>query len=393
MEDCEGFSDEELDDVEYSVQLAAENEEFEWRLQREIQRKRKEIPALVWLAHQMKIAPDNLDTVLNMVRNDQSPYRMITLDKPDGGKRRIFIPIDPLKRIQRKIVKCILSDFQTGPNCYGFSGGSIVEAIEPHLQAGTILYVDIRDAFSSSSAEMVMSYLTEGRVPTFRYDYNGKSWPYCYDEDGERGLHYGSTRRLVFEGMLREGRMSWSTARIIVDLTTYPVIGSTCVLPQGAPTSPWLFDMVCKKLDEKLTAFAQKVGGKYTRYADNIFFSMDQDEFPNPVKNAVLRMIRMYGRFRPHKIRVRRMTKGAVKLLGLNVIEGQIHNTREFKRRLRLAIHHVEWFLNNRLKDTPEFDTAWHKLQGLMAFARIDTLPPKLLESYYELEDRIFKIN
>lgn len=45
------------------------------------------------------------------------------------------------------------------------------------------------------------------------------------------------------------------------------------VLPQGAPTSPILSNIVCYKLDKRLSALSSKIGANYSRYADDITFS------------------------------------------------------------------------------------------------------------------------
>lgn len=45
------------------------------------------------------------------------------------------------------------------------------------------------------------------------------------------------------------------------------------VLPQGAPTSPVLANIVCQRMDYLLSAVAKRFGLKYTRYADDITFS------------------------------------------------------------------------------------------------------------------------
>jgi hypothetical protein len=45
------------------------------------------------------------------------------------------------------------------------------------------------------------------------------------------------------------------------------------VLPQGAPTSPVLTNVVCQRLDHILTGVAKRFGLVYTRYADDITFS------------------------------------------------------------------------------------------------------------------------
>jgi hypothetical protein len=45
------------------------------------------------------------------------------------------------------------------------------------------------------------------------------------------------------------------------------------VLPQGAPTSPIITNIVCQKLDYLLSGVAKRFGLKYSRYADDITFS------------------------------------------------------------------------------------------------------------------------
>lgn len=45
------------------------------------------------------------------------------------------------------------------------------------------------------------------------------------------------------------------------------------VLPQGAPTSPVITNIICQKLDHRLTGVAKRFGLNYSRYADDITFS------------------------------------------------------------------------------------------------------------------------
>jgi hypothetical protein len=45
------------------------------------------------------------------------------------------------------------------------------------------------------------------------------------------------------------------------------------VIPQGAPTSPVITNIICRKLDHRLTGVAKRFGLRYSRYADDITFS------------------------------------------------------------------------------------------------------------------------
>jgi len=337
----------------------------------EKRRRKNEESTILWLAKTLKMDDEEIKKVLKRVRDNSRPYKTILVKKRSGGKRELTIPYPLLKKIQRKINKRILCDFPVAENVYGFSGGNILDAIKPHLGARSILCVDIKNAFPSISFFQVFNFLTEGREVEYATLMNEKS----------QYLWYGPYHRAIVD--FKPGYLSWYAARIITQLVT-----SKNQLPQGAPTSPKLFDLFCKPLDERLNEFAIKVRGTYTRYADNIFFSMPEEKFPKPIINAVSHRMRKEG-FVPHKFKTGSINGEALRILGLNLINRKIHNTRDFKRALRLSIHHVNWLIDNGKRDTPEFEKAWQKLRGQMNFARIDTLPPKLLNDYLELEKQL----
>ena len=84
---------------------------------------------------------------------------------------------------------------------------------------------------------------------------------------------------------LREDREP--LAFLLASLCTHPleVDGKLVpVLPQGSPVSPILTNILCRKLDRRLTGLAKRYGLIYTRYADDLTFSsqkavLHSDEF------------------------------------------------------------------------------------------------------------------
>ena len=60
------------------------------------------------------------------------------------------------------------------------------------------------------------------------------------------------------------------------NVTYYVALADRC-LPQGAPTSPALTNVICLTLDRRLTGLADQHGLRYSRYADDLTFSLPAD--------------------------------------------------------------------------------------------------------------------
>jgi hypothetical protein len=326
---------------------------------------RSKLQAVYWLAKEMEMLAkaDSLFGILERIEKGEVLYARYSKKKKDGTRREICVPCEELKKIQRRLNKKLFPfSFIRSKNASGFSGGGVIDAIRPHLNAKVILGVDCKDAFSTVKSHD-LSRLFLGQ----------KGYRSYYDNEGRRQEEIGN------------GLFSYYVANFLIKLVTY-----NGRLPQGPPTSPRLFDAAFLAVDQRLGKLAEHVGGVYTRYADNLFFSLThKDCFDGALVRAILRIIlgsrRPTPRFAYHKFRITKLGANAYRLLGLNVVDGKIHNTRDFKRRLRLGLHHVNWLLDQEM----DVEEDWDKLNGMMSFAVKETLPVKLLAEYQRVKERI----
>jgi hypothetical protein len=174
-----------------------------------------------------------------------SPYVDFQIAKARGGKRTISAPRAPLRAIQRQIHTQILARVPTHEAAHGFvQGRSTLSNAVPHVGAALLLKTDIREFF-----------------PTIHYwRVRGMFFALGYGEQVSGALASLCTRRPVVDPD-GDRRVVWPG-----------------LLPQGAPTSPAISNLVCRRLDARLSGLAAKLGGVYTRYADDLSFSFHDAE-------------------------------------------------------------------------------------------------------------------
>jgi hypothetical protein len=170
-----------------------------------------------------------------------APYIEFEVPKRSGGVRRISAPRPQLRRIQRAILDAILARLPVHPSAHGFvKGRSTVTNASPHVGAAVVLKMDLKDFFPS--------------------------------------IHY---RRLV--GLFQHYGYADDVAAALASLTTHrPVLPDGTVvwpgrMPQGAPTSPALANLICRRMDTRLSGLSRKLGAVYTRYADDLTFSFAKE--------------------------------------------------------------------------------------------------------------------
>jgi hypothetical protein len=122
-------------------------------------------------------------------------------------------------------------------------------------------------------------------------------------------------------------------------------------LPQGAPTSPALSNLVNVEMDEALTALATRAGGRYTRYGDDLTFSWAGHRVPSEFEALVRGRVlaQGYRLNRKKGWRVYRVDRGEIPVItGIELgRDGALHPAPEVRREIR-RLRHRGWFRRRR---------------------------------------------
>lgn len=250
-------------------------------------------------------------------------YHSFDVPKRSGGTRRLAAPDPALKAIQKRILRRVLGRLKAHSAATGFERGhSIVTHALFHAGKEVVVRLDIKDFFPSTRAGQVEGYL----------------------------------RRIGWDA---------EAAGILVRLCTHE--GS---LPQGAPTSPKLSNLVNRELDARMQRLADKYGARYSRYADDLTFSFEQD-VPANVKSLIrtAKVILKDCGYRMHtkrKLHVRRRHQRQ-QVTGL-VVNERPALPREMRRRLRAVKHHHQ--TGRPATMTPVQLAGWDSLQSMIEAQR-----------------------
>jgi len=164
---------------------------------------------------------------IRMVSNPKTRNYRVYVQRQGRKKRLIEAPKTILKRIQRSLLDSVFSHVHSSTWSHGFCPGrSIFSHAVLHTRKNVVVTMDIKDFFPSVNLQKIHPILRR----------------FFPDE---------SELELAMQLVTRNGR-----------------------LPQGAPTSPHLANLVFSAIDETI---ASSIGGRwaYSRYADDLAFSGD----------------------------------------------------------------------------------------------------------------------
>lgn len=289
------------------------------------------IPQLRWMSYHRDAAT-------------QIHYRRFTLPKRDGSERAIWAPLPRLKESQRWILRHIVEKLLVHGAAHGFlAGRSIASNAAVHTNSQIILKMDLRHFFPT---------VTFRRV---------------------KGLFRKAGYREQIATLL--GLLCTEAPREVVNQNGkvyYVSLGPRC-LPQGAPTSPGITNAICLKMDGRLSGLAKKFGWRYTRYADDLTFSLPVGSKAvsslAALKGCVAKTVSDEG-FVVHPDKTRVLRSGSCQRVTGLVVNGpeKPRSTREVRRNLRAAIHNLRCGRGFREGETLD------GLRGMAAFVGMTDL-------------------
>lgn len=220
-------------------------------------------------------------------------------DVYDNGKRIIHVPSPELKRVQRLIMRKYFKPYWTPL--------SVKDAASVHCGKKWLMKLDIKNFFNSITEEqikeIIKKYVFTEYNPIIADPYNRKI----------------SDEEQIFSICTVEGK-----------------------LPTGAPTSPYIANLLLKDFDYDIQEFCYKYGVAYSRYMDDLFFSTDNPQYIlSLVELEVLRQIKdFYFELNVPKIKYISSNKRQ-QVLGLGVNNKKPILTKENKRKYRAYFYNL----------------------------------------------------
>lgn len=264
-------------------------------------------------------------------KRSEKHYKYFKVKKKSGDFRMICSPNKGLKEIQRALALILQCVYEAPESATGFViGKSILDNAKIHTSQNYVFNIDIENFFPSIEKPRVWACLKlkpfnltnlnieapseetgtgiETGIRNFVTDENERI-SYSYnDKEGIRVIldenfknykkrlirqklnlvddfkkYFNEDNNLKELSLLIESRQKLGNmisalsctqiAEIKVDENNKGKIFRKEALPQGAPTSPVLSNIVCQRLDRRLTGLAKRFGLHYSRYADDITFS------------------------------------------------------------------------------------------------------------------------
>lgn len=250
------------------------------------------VPVILELEHLSFLMGVKYDEFVKIVNSPKDYYREFSIPKKRGGKRLIKSPYPSLLTCQNWVYENILLNSEIHDCAHGFvHKKSIITNATPHLDSKILLKMDLEDFFGSIPINWVINYFYE----------------------------LGYAKNVCF------------------------YLASICclndALPQGAPTSPYLSNILVSHLDLRLEKLSRLYSISYTRYADDLTFSGNY--IPHNFISIIEGIVDSFGlTVNKNKTRLH-LSKGQRIVTGISVAGDSLKIPRGLKRQIRKEVHFI----------------------------------------------------
>ncbi|WP_312307608.1 retron St85 family RNA-directed DNA polymerase [Acinetobacter variabilis] len=253
---------------------------------------KKKLPIIFEIEQFSKLVGVELNTLYKMIFSPENFYHEFYIKKKKGGHRKIVVPFPSLLLVQRWIYKNILLKCTCHSNIHGFiQKKSIITNARAHIGGRDFLKLDLQNFFPSISLNWVIQYFNELGYPKKISFYLASLC--CYEEG----------------------------------------------LGQGAPTSPFLSNLLLFSLDKRLNNLAKKNECTYTRYADDIVFS--GEKITKGFYSLVESIVCDFGlNLNESKTQLRKNKTQNI-ITGIAVLNDGIKIPKTYKKKIRQEIYYI----------------------------------------------------
>ncbi len=247
------------------------------------------------VSRDLKVRPGLIITAL-YVGNRADDYTLKEIPKRNGNTRTIHAVNGRLRTLQKKAHEWLSNMYSPKAVAKGFViGGGIIENAKIHRNKKLVVCYDLKDFFPS---------ITFARV-------RGMFMSYPFNFSTQKATCFAQTCCLPEEN------------------------GS---IPQGGITSPFVSNMICRRLDERLQGLAIKKRMKYSRYADDLTFSTDDNVDYEKLTKIVSEIVFEEG-FVLNVEKSRILTKSNRQVVTGIVVNEGLNVNRKYIRSLRALLH------------------------------------------------------
>lgn len=261
------------------------------------------LPIIYDSEHFSELVGFKLSYIKSVVKYPESFYWKYKIKKSNGGVRIINEPLPNLKQIQYWILENILNQLKVSPYAKAFvHRRKLKENVRFHKNRKIVIKFDVHDFFGS--------------------------------------IHLESIKKIF---------LSLGYVHPVADL-----LAKLCclrdVLPQGAPTSPYLSNLFMMDFDAKISVYCKTLKIYYTRYADDLTFSSDSDLNVQELNRIVKEAMNQKGlELNTEKTKI--MPRNMRQVVTGIVVNQKLQVDKDKRRKIRQEVFYIKkWGLKSHLE-------------------------------------------